>query len=179
MSKRILVSTLIAAAVLGAGGAYAITANDRGQSAAGAEPIHMSYAFDPTDKAKMIDFAEEAFMGRVVGKVKTIEDDASTLWTVEVIDTVKGAKTGKVQVKQQAYVDSDGLLHESEDQPILQTGKEYLLLTTKLNDGNLLLLGGSTAAVSADTATKKNALKKEYQDAEKLDSGLKKPARSN
>lgn len=177
MSTWVFVSTLTLG-VLGAGvAAYAVTADDRAEDSAGIGTIYTSYAFDPNDKAKLMDFGDDAFIGRVTGKAKTLDDQSSTLWTVNVVDTIKGDAVGKVQVQQLGYVDQDGRLHESEDQPVLQNGKEYLLVTTDAEDGTLTLLAGSSASVLAEDDAKKSKLKQDYKQAEKAESGLIKPPR--
>lgn len=174
-SRRLLVSTL-ALGVLGAGaGAFAVTIDDRADDTAGIGTIYTSYAFDPGDKAKLMDFSDEALIGRVTGKAKTLEDQSSTVWTVDVLDTIKGDVAGTVQVQQTGYVDEGGRLHETEDQPVLQVGKDFLLVTTEGEDGVLLLLGGSSASVLAEDDAKKSRLKREYQLAEQEESGLQKP----
>jgi hypothetical protein len=142
--------------------------DDRAEDAAGIGTIHTSYSFDVHDKSKVVKFSEEVFIGRVLRKTSVDEKESSTIWTVAVVDSVKGkATSGEVQVRQLGYVDGDGRLHQTEDQPVLEPGQDYLLAVNSLPSGGYVLVAGPTASVKAETAAKKEKLKKEYAEAAK------------
>lgn len=178
--RKPLMVVILAAGVLSAGTAFAVTTHLRDKDVAAHRIIHQGYTVDIEDTAKLMDFAEEVFLGRVIDKAKILPDEASTVWNVQVLDHVKGEIAGLVTLKQRGFEDEKGTLYETDEQPLLSPGKEYLLLTTRSTDGeNLLIQPGPRSAVLADSTDKKSALKKEYQYAEKLDSGLdKRPAKS-
>ncbi len=127
-------------------------------------------AAEGLDKPKLMDFSDEVFLGRVIDKVKNV-DDIDTVWTVEILDSIKGdLRTGRVQVQQHGYVDGNGRVHQFGDSPILRAGTDYLLLTTQQRDGSLFLLSSPQASPQADTPEQKARLKSEYSEAAKGDS---------
>lgn len=169
-----IIGGAVTAAVLASGAVYAATADDRSGGTGG---IQGSYAFDPYDKPKLMDYSDEVFLGRVIEKVRNV-DDIDTIWTVEILDSIKGAlRTGRVQVQQHGYIDGDGHVHEFGDSPMLRPGRDYLLLTTAQQNGGLFLLSGPRTSPRADTPERKAQLRGEYSEAAKVESGLVVPPR--
>lgn len=165
-----ILACAVTTTALVAGGAYAATAGDSDGD------IAASYAFAPYDRPKLMDFSDEVFLARVVERIKTIEDEGNTVWAVDILDSIKGERRGgRVSVEQHGYVDGRGRAHQVEDSPILEAGREYLLLTGRQPDGSLFLLSSPDGSPRADTPEQKAALTREYTAAA-IDSGLTIPA---
>ena len=93
----------------------AATADDRSDDSAGAGGLHSSWSFDVTDKVQLMNYSEEVVIARVVGADRVDEDAASTWWTVQVLDAVKGKRVeGRLRVRQLGHVDNGGRRHETD-----------------------------------------------------------------
>jgi hypothetical protein len=96
-------------------------------------------AFDVTDDRKLVGFADNVFVGRVAEKVGTegsVESTtavmASTRFSVEVLENVKGNLQGVVTVEQDGgYDPTQGCVMLMEDDPLLKPGQEILFLTRR------------------------------------------------
>jgi hypothetical protein len=168
MRKRITIVSTLAVALIGGYSAYAVTADDRAADRANNGIIRSSYTYDVNNKSTLTKKVDAVFLGRVLNKAETLEDDASTVWNVEVLDTIKGKSVTvgtQIRVRQLGYLDNDGQLHQTEDQPILMAGRDYMLAANDNDGDGLILVGGASAAAPAETSDKKSKLKKEYKDA--------------
>lgn len=167
MTRTAKLSILGAMAVVCAVAALVATLalQSRAEDAAGVGSIKDSYAFDVTDKRQLMDYAEAAFIGEVIGKEGTDEAYSTTVWRVSVKNAIKGQPQGEVLVRQLGYVDSDGRAHVTEKQPMLVDGRKYLLVTTVDETGQHTLVAGPAASVPAETAAEEASVVDVYQAA--------------
>lgn len=165
MAKSVRLGILVVAFVLGAVAVSAIL-QSRAEDRTSVGAIKDSYAFDVKNKAKLMGFADAAFVGTVVDKEATIDSAATTVWRVSVSRAVKGSPTGEVFVRQLGYVDGDGQAHVTEEQPMLEAGRRYLLVTTvDAQTGQHTLIAGPAASVPVGSAARESQLVVEYQRA--------------
>lgn len=165
MKRKILVSAFVVFAMLSAAAIGFVWQSRSMDEAAKGTTIKDSYAYDVTDKAVLMDHADTAFVGTVVAKVETIEDEATTVWRVSVQDVVKASASGEVLVRQLGYVDSEGHNYATEAQPLLTVGKSYLLVTTVDKKNQHTLIAGPTASVAVKSATHLKELVAQYKQA--------------
>lgn len=139
---------------------------DEGGRHAGIGTIKTSYSFDVTNTSKLLNYADDAFVGEVVGVAQTEEDRSTTVWKVRAVDTVKGTPGDVVLVRQLGYVDREGRAHVAEDQPLLKIGSRQLLVTTRTSvAGEMTLIGGPRSSVPIKTAAQERQLVNEYRTA--------------
>lgn len=105
----------------------------------GKPEMQASYAFEASDKRKLVGASENVFVGRVLKKVgsKGIpalrpipgEDNSSpaTQFEVEVMNSIKGELEGRVIVNQHGGNDRDGQLILLERDPLFELGKVYII----------------------------------------------------
>lgn len=110
--------------------------------------ISASYAFDVTDPEQLAGYADEIFIGRVMGPGRSVERDgeAYTDYPILVQERLKGRAVGTVTVRQTGgTVEGDTFVLE--DQPLLREGGEYLLVVTRESDRpQLTLVAGPESA---------------------------------
>ena len=140
------------------------TTDDRAEDAVASGRLEPSYSFNVNDKFQLMAYSEQVFIGRVAGKVKNLPGQDSTLWQIEIMDTIKGKKVGgSINVRQLGIMEGVTPV-QTDDQPLLTPGAEYMLATNP--DGlDYVLVGGASSALLVDTADKKSKAKKEYTDA--------------
>lgn len=129
-------------------------------------PIRDSYAFDVTDKRQLMRHADDVFVGEVIGVDRTEAEASSTVWRVAVVANVKGQAAGEILVRQIGYVDEAGNTHATEEQPLLEPGRRYLLVTTRGDDANVLMAGPAASVRTAGPASEAR-LAAEYRAAMK------------
>ena len=115
------------------------------------EHVDVTYSFEPEDTNKLVGFAKDVFIGRVVEEVGAEGQPTAnpgftfpqTQFSVEVRDNIKGNLTGKATVNQEGgYVTftPDGAkepvreLLLIEGAPLLKPGEEYVFSTTYTAD---------------------------------------------
>lgn len=151
--------------ILGTATGYAVTVDDRAEDRAAIGTIQDSYAFDVTNRTELMKRSGEVFVGRVTKRVKTLAEESSTVWDVQVLEAVKGPRSsGTVQVRQLGWVESNGRTHQTEDQPLLKPGAKYLMVTNRQGSGNVLV-GGPEAAKPADSTAEQRDLVRDYRAA--------------
>ncbi len=123
---------------------------DRGQAVEGpSSGSHSAQAFDVSDKRKLVGFADNVFVGRVLEQVGTSSIPTSdpgpgvprTQYSVKVLENIEGNLSGTVTVSQEGgyitYVPDSGpkegqrvreLVTFGED-PMLEPGQTYLFVT--------------------------------------------------
>ncbi len=142
-------AVVVASAIIGVAAWSASSSDDR----AAFGPIRDSYAFDVTDKRQLMRHADDVFVGDVVGVHRTDVEASSTVWRVAVVANVKGEAAGEVLVQQLGYVDEDGNAHATEEQPLLEPGRRYLLVTTRGDEANVLIAGPAASVRTAGPAS--------------------------
>jgi hypothetical protein len=164
MSKRIIVI----AAILLTGGAVAAVAFAGGEQDAAPEVasghsrvIESSYAFDVSNKRYVAGYADAVVIGRVAGRAS--QSEPYTTYDIDVIRALKGSPPPALTARQLGYVDDDGVAHETEDQPLLDDGRVYVLALTG-DAGGYTIVGGPAAAARADGG-EGSPLVREYQQA--------------
>ncbi|MEK8133163.1 hypothetical protein WMW72_35400 [Paenibacillus filicis] len=97
----------------------------------------LSYAFDVTDTRRLVGWADNVFVGKVVKQVgtKTLIGTPETQFKVEVSDNIKGKFNGTVIVNQQGGFNKFELILIENDQ-LLQEGQSYLFVTKHLKEEN-------------------------------------------
>lgn len=94
----------------------------------------VDHAFDVTDDRMLVGFADNVFVGRVAEKVGA-EGSASsgipyTLFSVEVLENVKGNLDGAITVAQEGgYDPAAGCVMLMDGDPLLKPGQEVLFVT--------------------------------------------------
>lgn len=161
--RRTAFTAVLVAALLATGFVVGLVLQMRAQDAAEIGTIKTSYSFDVTDTAKVMDYADQAFVGEVVGVARTEEARSATVWKVRVVDAVKGTPGNVVLVRQLGYVDKNDKAHVAEDQPLLRVGSRQLLVTTRTPvGGELTLIGGPRASVPIKSSTDQRRVIDEY-----------------
>jgi hypothetical protein len=123
-----VITILLALSLVGAGAAYAVTARASAEDTVGRNVRPSSYAFDVYDERALMDHSREVLIGRVARRASVEEEASSTIWTVEVLRSIKGEQwTGQVQVEQLGCVDGKG--------SVLQPGQDYLFATSPMPSG--------------------------------------------
>jgi len=132
--------------------------------------ISASYAFDVSDPEQLAGYANDIFIGRVVGPGKSVElgGEVYTDYRVVVQERLKGRVVDTVTVRQTGGT-AEGDTWVLEDQPLLRPGGEYLLVVTREPDRpQLTLVAGpeSARAVrdSADRTETREAWKRAIQN---------------
>ena len=151
--KHIGIALGLAVAVASAIVAVAAWRSSSADDRAALGPIKDSYAFDVTDKRQLMSHADDVFVGEVVGVHRTEAEASSTVWRVAVVANVKGQATGEVLVRQLGYVDEEGNAHPTEEQPLLEPGRRYLLVTTRDREANVLMAGPAASVRTAGPAS--------------------------
>jgi hypothetical protein len=143
--RNTLVGLLVVLAVAQAAAAYYYYALARVQpEAADAEggrtsTMEVAYAFDPADTRRLVGFATNVFVGRVVGKIGSEgaalsgpgnESVPRTQFSVKVLENIEGKLSGTVTVSQTGGYDrAKNHMVLVEGDPPLEKGQEYLFAT--------------------------------------------------
>lgn len=99
--------------------------------------IELSTAFDVSDTRRLVGWADNVFIGKVIGQDGTISRDGipETQFKVEISDNIKGEFNGTVIVNQQGGYKGNELILIENDQ-LLQEGQSYLFVTRHLKEEN-------------------------------------------
>ncbi|WP_052342743.1 hypothetical protein [Bacillus sp. EB01] len=99
--------------------------------------IEYSHAFDVSDTRKLVGWADNVFIGKVIKQsgTKSIDGIPETQFKVEVSENIKGSLDETVIVNQQGGYSEDQLILVENDQ-LLQEGKQYLFVTKHLKEEN-------------------------------------------
>ncbi|MDQ8739459.1 hypothetical protein [Paenibacillus sp. LHD-38] len=97
----------------------------------------ISTAFDVSDTRRLVGWADNVFIGKVIGQdgTKSIDGFPETQFKVEVSDNIKGEFNGTVIVNQQGGYKGNELILIENDQ-LLQEGQSYLFVTRHLKKEN-------------------------------------------
>lgn len=150
--KHIAIAAGVALAIASAIVVVSLVNASRAEDTASLGRINGSYAFDVKDKRQLVSYADDVFIGEIVGVERTEPDASSTIWRVAVVTGVKGEASGEVLVRQLGYVDDEGRAHPTEEQPLLEPGRRYLLATTRNGDEHVLVAGPAASVRARDRA---------------------------
>lgn len=96
------------------------------------QTVQTSHAFDVTDPQRLVGWADNVFVGKVV-KMSGTSDERGMLETqfkVEVAENIKGELQGEVTVNQQGGYEGKNLILVENDQ-LLKEGESYLFVSRK------------------------------------------------
>lgn len=96
------------------------------------QTIQTSYAFDVTDPQRLVGWADNVFIGKVVEMSGTSDEYGmlETQFKVKVAESIKGDLSGEVIVNQQGGYEGGNLILVENDQ-LLEEGESYLFLSRK------------------------------------------------
>ncbi|MDQ0888602.1 hypothetical protein QFZ81_003690 [Paenibacillus sp. V4I9] len=99
--------------------------------------IASSNSFDVTDTRRLVGWADNVFVGKVIKQdgTKSLDRAPETQFKVEVSDNVKGIFNGTVIVNQQGGFKRNELILIENDQ-LLHEGQSYLFVTKHLKEEN-------------------------------------------
>lgn len=100
--------------------------------------VEVSYVTDFRDARRLVGFADNVFIGRVISQDKTHirVDLPQTLFNVDVIHNIKGSLPSTVLVNQQGGFNADeNTMVLLENDPLLEPGKTYMFATKVDGDG--------------------------------------------
>ncbi|ONH31128.1 hypothetical protein [Pseudofrankia asymbiotica] len=126
------------------------------------DEMHASFAFDIDDEKQVTVFADNVFVGRVIGRVGSrTEDGLEVQFRVRVLENIKGTLPAEVTVNQQGGYDpaENRLVVFADDLP-LSSGRIYIFSTrysTDLRFHTLVPRGGDINV----TELPESALKRE------------------
>lgn len=133
--KQPLFAVLALIMVLGAG---AVLLRDAAPKEAQTVNVEVSYVTDFRDARRLVGFADNVFIGRVISQDKTHirVDLPQTLFNVDVVHNIKGSLPSSVLVNQQGGFNADeNTMVLLENDPLLEPGKTYLFATKVDGDG--------------------------------------------
>lgn len=135
-TKRLALFTclaLVAGFGVGQGVSYIEYRLDRADSPVEVIEARASYAFDAEDPRRLAGWSDHIFVGRVVDQIDTVKRQSVvpfTLFTVDVSEGLKGQTSANVVVAQEGGYDAEeGALVLTNNDPLLEVGKEYLFVT--------------------------------------------------
>ena len=128
--------------------------------------VHADKAVDTSDDRRLVGFADNVFVGRVVAKSGQTDELSmpETQFSVEVLDTVKGSLAGTVTVNQFGGV-ADGQTVLLEGDALLEPGETYLLATRTRADRGWETVVASDGKVKVKGAEHGRQLKARFADA--------------
>ena len=148
--------------------AVAYAAASRGPGGGAVRNIEVLPAFDTGDPRKLVGFATDVFVGRVVGpRGGGGEQDAPhTTFAVEVRESIKGRASGVVPLRQMGGRDADGALVLFEGQPLLRPGDTYLLVARRHpRSGEYHLVAPGDDAIRVTDGAERGELVRKYRRA--------------
>jgi hypothetical protein len=101
------------------------------------QTVQTSHAFDVTDPQRLVGWADNVFVGKVV-KMSGTSDEYGMLETqfkVEVAENIKGELQGEVTVNQQGGYEGKNLILVENDK-LLKEGESYLFVSRKNQEQN-------------------------------------------
>ncbi|MDT3440126.1 MULTISPECIES: hypothetical protein [unclassified Pseudofrankia] len=126
------------------------------------DEMHASFAFDIDDEKQVTVFADNVFIGRVIGRVGSrTEDGLEVQFKVKVLENIKGALPAEVTVNQQGGYDpaEKRLVVFAGDLP-LSSGRTYIFSTRYSKDLGFHTLVPRSGDINV-TELPDSALKKE------------------
>jgi hypothetical protein len=96
------------------------------------QTVQTSHAFDVTDPQRLVGWADNVFIGKVIKMSGTSEERGmlETQFKVEVAESIKGELQGEVTVNQQGGYEGKKLILVENDQ-MLKEGESYLFISRK------------------------------------------------
>ncbi|WP_034271294.1 hypothetical protein [Haloechinothrix halophila] len=169
-SRRLRVVGVAAAVVVVAvAGALAVTQLVGGDSAVNqatgqTQPLSPSYGFDVTHLPTLLEHADGAFVGDVEALLSDNEDDQTRSYRVRVVERIIGDLPVDMTVRQNGYVDDNGITHQLPDQTMLQEKQRYLLVIGDV-DSEPIVMAGPLATQPVPNAERQAELVARYRDA--------------
>jgi hypothetical protein len=171
----------LAAALLGAGGALGSRpdgseiAPGRLASNGAVGMAHPFYGFDPSDDQTLVAYATDIFVGRVLGQAGAVgaptsapgQEMPQTQYTVEVLETIKGAAAGVVTVNQIGGIDASAgrPLMLAGDTPLRPATSELFLTVAVPERGWHQIAAGGYGHLAADDVARRVALVARFSQA--------------
>ncbi len=124
---------------------------------------------DFSDDRRLVGFADDVFLGRVLGHQRTVEREpiTETEFRVEVIEAIKGSLGGEVVVTQHGgYVAGRHEIQLMEGDRLLEPGRTYLFATKGTAAGTQLLVP-EFGDVEVRTAAHREDLRRRFIEARK------------
>jgi hypothetical protein len=96
------------------------------------QTVQTSHAFDVSDPKRLVGWADNVFIGKVVGHSGTYDEDGmlETQFQVQVSENIKGELYGGITVNQQGGYEGKTLILVENDQ-LLKEGESYLFISRK------------------------------------------------
>jgi hypothetical protein len=96
------------------------------------QTVQTSHAFDVTDPQRLVGWADNVFIGKVIKMSGTSEERGmlETQFKVEVAESIKGELQGEVTVNQQGGYEGKKLILVENDK-LLKEGESYLFISRK------------------------------------------------
>ena len=91
--------------------------------------IEQGLTYDAEDLSVVMENTDTVFVGRVLTTSSRDEDEGWTTFSVAVVETVAGAPSPQIDVRQHGYVDRRGTLHIIENQALVEVGGSYVFAT--------------------------------------------------
>jgi hypothetical protein len=101
------------------------------------QTVQTSYAFDVTDPQRLVGWADNVFVGKVVKMSGTSDERGmvETQFKVKVAENIKGELQGEVTVNQQGGYEGKNLILVDNDK-LLKEGESYLFVSRKNEEQN-------------------------------------------
>jgi hypothetical protein len=101
------------------------------------QTVQTSHAFDVTDPQRLVGWADNVFVGKVVKMSGTSDERGmvETQFKVEVAENIKGELQGEVTVNQQGGYEGKNLILVENDK-LLKEGESYLFVSRKNEEQN-------------------------------------------
>lgn len=130
-----------------------------------AHSISPSYAFDVSDRTQVAGYADHILIGRVndIKNVDGGEGPPQSVFTVEVMETLKGSLAGTVRVFQTGRIGGIDSSQMDGEGPVSRNAT-YLLAVTN-SDGRYFSLGGPHVPQLLSTQAKRDAAVDTWTDA--------------
>ncbi|MFT9596959.1 hypothetical protein [Mesobacillus sp.] len=133
------------------------------------QTVQTSHAFDVTDPQRLVGWADNVFVGKVVNMSGTSDEYGmlETQFKVEVAENIKGELQGEVTVNQQGGYEGKNLILVENDQ-LLKEGESYLFISRMNGEQNwhtvVPVYGNIMIESEAHKEEMLNKYKKAYQE---------------
>ncbi|WP_400242667.1 hypothetical protein AB3U99_16660 [Niallia sp. JL1B1071] len=130
--------------------------------------LEYSHAFDVSDARRLVGWADNVFIGKVIEQVGTKSKDVipETQFKVEVTQNIKGDFNGTVIVNQQGGYKEKELILVENDQ-LLEDGQSYLFVTKHLIEENWNTLVPVYGDIKINNDEEKQKITEKYEQAYK------------
>jgi hypothetical protein len=117
--------------------------------------VESMYVADFRDARRLVGFADDVFLGHVVARSRTASGTGGdarprTYYRVQVLERVKGDAAGEIEVAQSGGRDNDGTEVRYSNEPPLEPGRTYFLVTNDSLYGGRKVMPGF-GVIPADT----------------------------